>query len=81
MVWYNIIKQNVIQQLAQVSKIGITCDGWTSVAQDHYLTVTVHYMHKGSIQQKVLGCRDWWRSSGGAVGQGFRVAGGIVHRD
>ena len=31
--WYSVTKQNVIQQLAQVNKIAITCDGWTSVAQ------------------------------------------------
>ncbi|KAK0148013.1 Zinc finger BED domain-containing protein 1 [Merluccius polli] len=65
--WYNVIKQNVIQQLAQVSKIAITCDGWTSVAQDHYLTVTVHYMHKGSIQQKVLSTEVVYEAQTGLV--------------
>ena len=65
--WYNIIKQNVIQQLAPVSKISITCDGWTSVAQDHYLTVTVHYMHKGSIQQKVLSTEVVYEAQTGLV--------------
>lgn len=45
-------KQNVIQKLVQVSKAAITCDGWTSVAQDHYLTVTVHYTNEGHISKK-----------------------------
>ncbi|XP_077076835.1 zinc finger BED domain-containing protein 4-like [Siphateles boraxobius] len=63
--WYSVIKHNVIQELAQVSKIAITCDGWTSVAQDHYLTVTVHYIYKGSIQQKVLSTEAVYESQTG----------------
>ncbi|KAK0155324.1 Zinc finger BED domain-containing protein 1 [Merluccius polli] len=74
--WYNVIKQNVIQQLAQVSKIAITCDGWTSVAQDHYLTVTVHYMHKGSIQQKVLSTEVVYEAQTGLV---FLKVGCFAH--
>ncbi|CAM4485913.1 unnamed protein product [Leuciscus chuanchicus] len=54
-------------ELAQVSKIEITCDGWTSVAQDHYLTVTVHYIYKGSIQQKVLSTEAVYESQTGPV--------------
>ncbi|XP_041947892.1 E3 SUMO-protein ligase ZBED1-like [Alosa sapidissima] len=65
--WYSVIKQNVIKQLAQVIKIAITCDGWTSVAQDHYLTVTVHYIYKGSIQQKVLSTEAVYESQTGPV--------------
>ncbi|XP_034035123.1 zinc finger BED domain-containing protein 4-like [Thalassophryne amazonica] len=65
--WYSVVKQNVIQQLAHVSKTAITCDGWTSVAQDHYLTVTVHYIYKGSIQQKVLSTEAVYEAQTGLV--------------
>ncbi|XP_034040278.1 uncharacterized protein LOC117522970 [Thalassophryne amazonica] len=58
---------NVIQQLAHVSKTAITCNGWTSVAQDHYLTVTVHYIYKGSIQQKVLSTEAVYEAQTGLV--------------
>ena len=65
--WYSVTKQNVIQQLAQVNKIAITCDGWTSVAQDHYLTLTAHYIYEGSIQQKVLSTEAVYESQTGPV--------------
>ncbi|XP_028443439.1 zinc finger BED domain-containing protein 4-like [Perca flavescens] len=65
--WYSVEKQNVIQELAQVSKAAITCDGWTSVAQDHYLTVTVHYISHGHIKQKVLNTKAVYESQAGLV--------------
>lgn len=65
--WYSVIKHNVIQELAQVSKIAITCDGWTSVAQDHYRKVTVHYIYKARIQQKVLSTEAVYESQTGPV--------------
>lgn len=65
--WYNVEKQNVIQELAQVSKAAITCDGWTSVAQDHYLTVTVHYTSNGQIKQKVLNTKAVYESQTGLI--------------
>lgn len=65
--WYSIEKQNVVQELAQVSKAAITCDGWTSVAQDHYLTMTVHYISHGHIKQKVLNTKAVYESQTGLV--------------
>lgn len=52
--WYEVEKENVITELANVSKVAITSDGWTSLAQDHYLTVTAHYSSQGKLHQKVL---------------------------
>ncbi|XP_076134507.1 E3 SUMO-protein ligase ZBED1-like [Alosa pseudoharengus] len=40
--------------LTGISKMAITADGWTSVCQDHYLTVTLHYVWQGKIEGKVL---------------------------
>ena len=65
--WYSVEKQNVIQELAQVKKAAITCDGWTSVAQDHYVTVTVHYTSHGVIKQKVLNTKAVYESQTGLV--------------
>lgn len=52
--WYSIEKANVISELANVQSVALTCDSWTSIAQDHYLTVTAHYLVEGKIKQKVL---------------------------
>ncbi|XDV29215.1 hypothetical protein PO909_032358 [Leuciscus waleckii] len=52
--WYKIEKSNVISELADVHSVALTCDSWTSIAQDHYLTVTAHYLVEGKMKQKVL---------------------------
>ncbi|XP_061883615.1 uncharacterized protein LOC133634970 [Entelurus aequoreus] len=55
--WYEVEKANLISQLEQVSKVAITADGWTAVTQDHYLSVTVHYVSEGQLTEKVLNTR------------------------
>ncbi|KAI2666748.1 E3 SUMO-protein ligase ZBED1 [Labeo rohita] len=65
--WYDIEKANVISELKDVSKLAITSDGWTSLCQDHYLTVTVHYTSQGSVKQKVLHTRAVYQSQTGEV--------------
>ena len=65
--WYSVEKSNIIQKLAQVNKVAITCDGWTSVAQDHFLTVTVHYIYKGKMEQNVLSTEAVYESQTGPV--------------
>lgn len=52
--WYMVEKENVKAELEEVRDVAVTCDGWTSVAQDHYLTVSVHYVKEGQIKEKVL---------------------------
>ncbi|XP_051811181.1 zinc finger BED domain-containing protein 4-like [Acanthochromis polyacanthus] len=52
--WYEVEKANLISEQEQVSKVAITADGWSAVTQDHYLTVTVHYVWKGQLKEKVL---------------------------
>ncbi|CAM4301869.1 unnamed protein product [Leuciscus chuanchicus] len=61
--WYGVEKANVIS----VPKLAITSDGWTSLRQDHYLTVTVHYTSQGSVRQKVLHTRAVYKSQTGEV--------------
>lgn len=65
--WYSVEKQNLITELAHINTVAITCDGWTSVAQDHYLTVTVHYSSHGHIKQKVLNTKAVYESQTGLV--------------
>ena len=48
--WYGVEKANVITELKDVPKLAITSDGWTSLCQDHYLNVTVHYTSQGSVK-------------------------------
>lgn len=52
--WYDVEKKNLITELANVSKVAITSDGWTSITQDHYVTVTLPYVNEGQLKQKVL---------------------------
>lgn len=55
--WYCVEKKHIIRELLQVSKAAVTCDWWTSFADDHYLTVTLHFITKGQMKQKVLRTR------------------------
>lgn len=43
----------------------MTADGWTSIAQDHYLTV--HYVREGSMKEKVLHTRAVYTSQTGEI--------------
>ncbi|XP_056451221.1 zinc finger BED domain-containing protein 4-like isoform X2 [Gadus chalcogrammus] len=52
--WYGVEKSNLITDLKHVTNAAITADGWTSFSQDHYLTVTLHYVREGQSQEKVL---------------------------
>lgn len=65
--WYNVVKTKLITKLTEVDKVAITCDGWTSIAQDHYLTVTVHYIAEGKIHQNVLSTEAVYESQTGQV--------------
>ena len=52
--WYAVEKENVKRELEAVRDVAVTADGWTSVAQDHYLTVSVHYIIEGAMKEKIL---------------------------
>ena len=52
--WYSVEKDNIMSELCSVAKVAITSDGWTSLTQDHYITVTAHYVQQGQMRQKVL---------------------------
>ncbi|KAK7893152.1 hypothetical protein WMY93_022304 [Mugilogobius chulae] len=41
--WYQVERDNLMSALREVSTVAITADGWTSLVQDHYLTVTLHF--------------------------------------
>ncbi|CAM4493087.1 unnamed protein product [Leuciscus chuanchicus] len=43
-----------VTKFVDVTKAAFTADGWTSLAQDHYLTVTLHYTRQGTTVGKVL---------------------------
>ncbi|XP_077085820.1 E3 SUMO-protein ligase ZBED1-like [Siphateles boraxobius] len=55
--WYGVEKSNLITELKHVTHAAITADGWTSFSQDHYLTVTLHYVREGQSIEKVLRTR------------------------
>lgn len=46
---YKVEKSNVIAEFSDISSVALTCDGWSSVTQDHYLTVTAHYIVEGKM--------------------------------
>lgn len=65
--WYKVEKSNIISELSDVSKVALTSDGWTSISQDHYLTVTAHYAIEGKMRQKVLKTKAVYTSQTGPV--------------
>lgn len=50
-----------------MSKVAITTDGWTSITQDHYITVTLLYVNEGQRRQKVLKTQAVYESQSGPV--------------
>ena len=65
--WYQVERENFISEFRDVKKAAITADGWTSLAQDHYITVTVHYTKQGKILGKVLRTKAVYEAQTGAV--------------
>nr|XP_055051178.1 uncharacterized protein LOC129436907 [Misgurnus anguillicaudatus] len=65
--WYKVEKANLITELTTVSKVALTSDSWTSMSQDHYLTVTAHYTIKGEMRQKVLKTKAVYQAQTGQV--------------
>ncbi|XP_053176913.1 uncharacterized protein LOC128360498 [Scomber japonicus] len=51
---YSVERKNLIRELLQVSKAAVTCDWWTTLAHDQYLTVTIHFIMNSQMRQKVL---------------------------
>lgn len=41
-----------------MSKAAVTCDWWTNLAHNNFLTVILHFKMKGQIQQKVLSTKQ-----------------------
>lgn len=50
-----------------MNDVPVTTDGWTSVVQDHYFTVSVHYVKEGSMKEKILHTRAVYTSQTGEV--------------
>lgn len=65
--WYKLEKTNLITELTTVGKVALTSDGWRSMSQDHYLTVTAHYTIKGEMRQKVLKTKAVYEAQTGQV--------------
>ena len=65
--WYNIEKDNLKKELRCVDYIAVTADGWSSIAQDHYITVTAHYIADGQLKDKVLHTRAVYVSQTGPI--------------
>lgn len=65
--WYAVEKENVKKELQDVRDVAVTADGWTSLAQDHYLTVSVHFVREGAMKEKILHTRAVYTSQTGNV--------------
>lgn len=64
---YKVEKSNVITELSDVCSVALTCDGWSSITQDHYLTITAHNIVEGKMQQKVLKPKAVYKAQTGCV--------------
>ncbi|XP_057703650.1 E3 SUMO-protein ligase ZBED1-like isoform X2 [Corythoichthys intestinalis] len=65
--WYEVEKAKVITELGDAGSVALTCDGWSSNARDHYLTITAHYIVEGKMQQKVLKTKAVYKAQTGCV--------------
>lgn len=65
--WYAAEKERVKAELKGTTAVAVTADEWTSVAQDHYLTVAVHYVKEGEMKEKNLHTRAVYTSQTGQV--------------
>lgn len=65
--WYKVEKANLIMVLTTVGKVALTSDSWTSLSQDHFLTVTAHYIFKGETRQKVLTTKAVYKAQTGPI--------------
>lgn len=64
---YHVKKDNLISELKNVSNAAVTADWWTSLIQDHYLIVTLHYVRQGRILGKVLKSKGVYEAQTGAA--------------
>lgn len=52
--WYDEEKSKLIRDIARSQFVAITSDGWTSVATDHFLTFTAHFIVDWKLLSRVL---------------------------
>ena len=52
--WYAVEKEKAIVELLHVSEAAVTYDWWTNFAGDHFMTITLHFITKDQMKQKVL---------------------------
>lgn len=50
--WYGIERENVRDNSRH--HVAVTTDGWSSVAQDHYLSYNVDYMVEAELREEIL---------------------------
>ncbi|XP_077314545.1 E3 SUMO-protein ligase ZBED1-like [Lithobates pipiens] len=64
---YHETKAQIITSMSQASRAAITCDSWTSVTTESYVTITAHYVSKDwQIMSHVLQTRAIYESHMGA---------------
>ncbi|XP_040209394.1 E3 SUMO-protein ligase ZBED1-like [Rana temporaria] len=64
---YHETKAKIIASMSQASRVAITCDSWTSVTTESYVTITAHYVSKDwQILSHVLQTRAIYESHTGA---------------
>ena len=52
--WYDSEREILLKDLSRVPYVSVTSDGWASIAQDHYLTFTAHFILDRNLKSKVL---------------------------
>ena len=64
---YHDTKAQVLASMNQASRVAITCDSWTSVTTESYVTITAHYVTKDwQVLSHVLQTRAIYESHTGA---------------
>ncbi len=55
-------KTELKEQLKAASWASLTTDIWSSRKNTPFITITVHFLSKGELQTKVLGCIKFWET-------------------
>lgn len=61
---YNEVKDKVVRELESSDTVAITTDGWTSAANESYMSLTVHFINRDcELKSFALECRKFPQSS------------------
>lgn len=60
--YYNITKEVIFNKVQLAEAVSLTTDGWTSVTNESYISVTAHYFYQNKLESSLLDCYKYTES-------------------